>query len=265
MSLEQPPADPGLLVQDIVYAGLEALRTAVPLDLCAYLHETEDQGPQLFLGSPDLASIDPTEAFGLFTALRDALHDPHEGDETMLLGGYLAVALSSQGPRSRGLHVVGRRETPFEEEERMLIARLTHAVAAIVHMVEQPRPAPAAAPGPVQKGPGAPIRVAVESLTDRARAEVAVPVGDEIRTGTGEAPTAPRAVALAVIDAMDASLKLRDTIEGDIAGERAVLVLLSDATETASLGAALIDRNSSDTLRATAAATLEAAQRLSSR
>src|ERR1051326_8240104 len=111
---EQGPADAGLMVQDVVYAGLEAMRAAVPLDLCAYLHATDDQGPQLFLGAPDLASIDPTEAFSLFTALRDALHDPHEGDETMLLGGYLAIAVSSEGVSSHGVHVVGRDESPIE-------------------------------------------------------------------------------------------------------------------------------------------------------
>src|SRR5437870_3766656 len=154
----QNPADAGVMLQDIVYAGLEALRAAIPLDLCAYLHATEDQGPQLFLGSPDLGSIDSTEAFSLFSALRDALHDPHEGDETMLLGGYLAV-----------------------------------------------------------------------------------------------------------IDAVDASFKLRDTVEGEIAGERAVLVLLSDQADKVSLGAALVDRSASDALRATASAALEAAQRLGSR
>src|SRR5205809_5878889 len=92
----QDPADAGVMLQDVVYAGLEAMRAAVPLDLCAYLHATDDQGPQLFLGAPDLASIEPTEAFSLFNALRDALHDPHEGDETMLLGGFLAIAVSSE-------------------------------------------------------------------------------------------------------------------------------------------------------------------------
>src|SRR5438309_2854552 len=257
----QEPADAGVMVQDIVYAGLEAIRAAVPLDLCAYLHATEDQGPQLFLGSPDLGSIDPTEAFSLFSALRDALHDPHEGDETMLLGGYLAVAVSSEGPLSRGLHVVGRRETPFEDAERDVIARLAHSIGAVVHSLEQPR----ATSAPRRDVAGAPIRVAVEMLADRARAEVSAPFGDEIRTGTGEAATAPRAVALAVIDAVDASFKLRDTVEGEIAGERVVLVLLSDQAETVSLGAALVDRSASDALRATASAALDAAQRLSSR
>jgi hypothetical protein len=252
--------DPGLMLQDIVYAGLEAMRTAIPLDLCAYLHAAEDQGPQLFLGTPDLASIDPTEAFSLFSALRDALHDPHEGDETMLLGGYLAVAVSSEGPHSRGLHVVGRKETPFEDPERGVIARLSASLGAIVHSFEQPHVATVA-----REVAGAPIRVAVEMLSDRARAEVSAPFGDEIRTGTAEAATAPRAVALAVIDAVDASLKLRDTVEGEVAGERVVLVLLSDQSEIVSLGAALIDQAASDALRATATAALEAALRLTSR
>jgi len=257
----QDPVDAGVMIQDIVYAGLEAMRTAVPLDLCAYLHATEQQGPQLFLGSPDLGSIDPTEAFSLFTALRDALHDPHEGDETMLLGGYLAVAVSSEGQLSKGLHVVGRKETPFEDAERDVIARLAGAIGTIVHSLEQP-----AIASDIRGSAGAdPIRVAVEMLSDHARAEVSAPFGEEIRTGTGEAATAPRAVALAVIDAVDASLKLRDTVEGEIAGERAVLVLLSDQADTVSLGAALVDRSASDALRATASAALEAAQRFRSR
>jgi len=256
----QGPAEAGVVVQDIVYAGLEAMGAAIPLDLCAYLHATDDQGPQLFLGAPDLASIEPTEAFSLFTALRDALQDPHEGDETMLLGGYLAIALSTEGPSSRGLHVVGRRETPFEPGERAVIARLAGSLGRLIHASEQPRAI--ATPG---SGAGAPIRVAVEMLSDRARAEVSAPFGDEIRTGTGEASTAPRAVALAVIDAVDASLKLRDTAEGDIGGERAVLVLLSDGSDRPALGATLIDQHAPDALRATAGAALEAAQRLSSR
>src|SRR5438477_11369645 len=112
MGPSQDPADAGVMVQDLVYAGLEAMRAAIPLDLCAYLHATEDQGPQLFLGSPDLGSIDSTEAFSLFSALRDALHDPHEGDETMLLGGYLAGAISSEGAQSRGLQRVRRQGAP---------------------------------------------------------------------------------------------------------------------------------------------------------
>jgi len=252
------PADAGVLIQDIVYAGLEALKAALTVDLCAYLHATEEQGPQLFLGSPDLATIDAAEAFALFSALRDALEDNHEGDETMLLGGFLAVAVSSHGDWSRGLHVVGRRELPFEEAERETIQKLTRSVGAIVHSLERPGVAPA----PTAANIGEPIRVAVEMLQGRARAEVAAPFGDEIRVGTAEAQTPARAVALAVIDAVDTSLKLRDTGEGDIGGERAVLVLLSDERDRLALGCSLIEHATSDPLRASAMATLEAAQRL---
>jgi hypothetical protein len=252
------PADAGVLVQDIVYAGLEALKAAITLDLCAYLHASEEQGPQLFLGCPDLASIDAAEAFALFSALRDALEDPHDGDETMLLGGFLAVAVSSRGEFSRGLHVVGRREVPFEDSERETIKKLTTSIASIVHALEQPGVVPVKQTAIA----GEPIRVAVEMLQDRARAEVAAPFGDEIRAGTAEAQTPARAVVLAVIDAVDASLKLRDTAEGDIGGERAVLVLLSDERDRLALGSALIDSVTSDALRASASAALDAAQRL---
>src|SRR5207245_1178634 len=80
--------DPGLLLQELVYAGLDAVRAAIPVDLCAYLHESLDEGPQLFLVTPDLGTIDPTEAFNLFSALRDTLKGDHTGEETLRLGEY---------------------------------------------------------------------------------------------------------------------------------------------------------------------------------
>src|SRR5207302_9571250 len=126
---------------------------------------------------------------------------------------------------------------------RAVITRLAGSLGRLIHASEQPRAI--ATPG---SDAGAPIRVAVEMLSDRARAEVSAPFGDEIRTGTGAASTAPRAVALAVIDAVAASFKLRDTEEGEIARERDVLVLLSDQAENVALGATLIDQAVSDAL-----------------
>ncbi|MGH2783946.1 MAG: hypothetical protein ACRDJ1_01655, partial [Actinomycetota bacterium] len=82
-----------------------------------------------------------------------------------------------------------------------------------------------------------------------------------MRTGTAEAPAAPRAVALAVIDAVDQSIKLGEAIEGEIGTERAVLVLLSDERGRSVIGASLCGTGS-DPLQATAAATLDAASRL---
>ena len=48
-------ADPGLFVQRIVYAGLDAVRTVAALDLCAYVHAATGFGPQLYLRAPDLS------------------------------------------------------------------------------------------------------------------------------------------------------------------------------------------------------------------
>ena len=250
-----PAADSGLLVQDLVYGGLEALTVAMPLDLCAYLHAAGDAGPQLYLTTPSLAQMDATEAFNLFSALRDALEDEHDGDETILLGGYLALAVSTQGRYSRGLHVLGRREGAIEDHERALSVKLCGSFGRAAHALEAATDRPRIAPTPA--------RVAVELVGDMTRAEVAVPLSGELRTGTAEAQSAPRAVALAVIDAVDQSLKLAEAIEGEVGAERAVLVLLGDERGRTALGAALCGPGS-DPLQATAAATLDAASRLGS-
>ena len=243
----------GMVIQDLVYGGLEALAAAIPLDLCAYLHAAGDLGPQLYLTRPTLAEMDATEAFNLFTALRDTLLDEHEGDETILLGGYLALAVSTRGRYSRGLHVIGRRDHALEENERELAVKLSSSFGRAAHTLEVASDRPRTAPSPA--------RVAVELVGEMTRAEVAVPLAGEIRTGSAEAPSAPRAVALAVIDAVDQSLKLGEAIEGEIASERAVLVLLADERGHSALGSALCGTGA-DPLQATAAAALDAAARL---
>jgi len=254
--MTQPPTtETGLAIQELVYGGLEAISTVMPLDFCAYLHAAGDLGPQLYLARPTLAEMDATEAFNLFTALRDTLLDDHDGDETILLGGYLAVAVSTRGRYSRGLHVIGRRDVSLDEAERELAVKLCRSFGRTAHALEDSTDHPKPVPGPV--------RVAVELLGDLTRAEVAVPIAGEIRTGQAEAPSAPRAVALAVIDAVDQSLKLGEAIEGEIASERAVLVLLADERGRSALGAALCGAGA-DPLQATATAAIEAASRLSS-
>ncbi|MCI0345729.1 MAG: hypothetical protein L0221_09855 [Chloroflexi bacterium] len=243
----------GLVIQDLVYAGLDALGAATSLDLCAFLHAAGDLGPQLYLARPSLAEMDATEAFNLFTALRDTSEDEHDGDEIILLGGYLALAVTTRGRYSRGLHVIGRRDGSLDEHERELAVKLCRSFGRAAHALESAPDRPRTA--------AAPARVAVELVGDLTRAEVAVPIGGEVRTGTAEAPAAPRAVALAVIDAVDQSLKLGEAIEGEIGTERAVLVLLTDERGRSILGASLCGAGA-DPLQATAAAALDAASRL---
>ena len=253
---ETQKTESGLLIQEVVYSGLEAITSVVPLDFCAYLHAAGDLGPQLYLTKPTLAEMEATEAFNLFSALRDTLQDDHEGDETILLGGYLASAVSTRGKFSRGLHVIGRRDHSLDDHERELAMKLCRAFGRTAHTLESVSDHPKTTP---QAGAA---RVAVEMIGEMTRAEVAVPLQGEIRTGAAEAPSAPRAVALAVIDAMDQSLKLGEAIEGEIASERAVLVLLSDERGRSALGSALCGAGA-DPLQATATAAIDAASRLS--
>jgi len=247
------PTDAGLLIQDLIYVGLDALRAASPLDLCAYLHVREGEGPQLYLSTPDLASVDPSEAFSLFSSLRDLLEHEHHGDDTVLLGGFFAAAVSTAGPSTRGLFVIGRREAALEPEQRDGLIRLAGRLGSLVHRLEgAPRTgAPVSGASPI------PVRVAVETAGALARAEITASFGDEVRAGTAEASTPARAVASAVIDVVDGSLKLIEAGEGEIGGERAVMVLLADQWDRRAVGAALI-AETVDALRATAIAALEA-------
>src|SRR3954466_2491171 len=78
----------GVLVQRVAYAGLDALRAALPLDLCAYLHTAADAGPQLYLRAPDLSRLDATDAFNLFGALRDTLDSQATEGATTPINGF---------------------------------------------------------------------------------------------------------------------------------------------------------------------------------
>ncbi|HEX9694688.1 MAG TPA: hypothetical protein VGB64_00070 [Actinomycetota bacterium] len=250
--------DGGLLVQSIVYAGLEAVRAAVALDLAAYLHEAPDQGPQLFLGAPTLADIEPTAAFNLFAALRDGLGDDRAGED-LNVPGFRAIAVTTRGDVSRGVHVLGRRDDPLDDAERATLLRLARTFGALGHTVEQ-APPPAAARARAANE-FAPLRVLVETVPDGAEATVTVATGDETRTQTARATSTARAVALAAVAAIDPAMKVVDAGEEEIGGTRAILALVSDPSGRQALGAAIVDEQT-DTLRATATAALDAAGRL---
>ena len=130
------PSDLGVVVQDVIYAGLDALLAAMPLDLCAYLHLAEAAGPQLYLRTPDLSSMDANECFALFGALRDALDANEEDDSPFEVRGFHALRMNTRGARSRGLHVVGRRAEALDDRERELAGRLSHALGAATHALE---------------------------------------------------------------------------------------------------------------------------------
>lgn len=245
-------ADPGLYVQRIVYAGLDALKAVTPLDLCAYVHAASGFGPQLYLRAPDLSAMDANEAFTLFTSLQAMLDSEARPDGPVQVGPFTALAVVTAGSSSRGLTVAGRKDGFLEPAEQSAVAELSRAVGAVCHLLEEA--------GPEVEPPAVQLSVHV-GLTD-AQAEVSVRRGGDAREGRAEAPSPTVAVALATLDAVAASCKLAQAQDDEIGGERAMLVLVRDDQGNAALGSALCG---DDALQATAQATLEAAARLAPR
>jgi hypothetical protein len=245
-----PPVEAGPVVQDVAYAGLDALRAMVPLDLCAYLHAGAAMGPQLYLRAPDLSAMDATAAFDLFSALRDALGAGDPGVQRLSVAGFEALAVLTAGPCSRGLFVLGRRGDPLDAREEQLVRELCRAVGTAAHAVE-------AAVRP--EAEGGPLKVSVEIAEGLAHAEVVLPAPGGLQRGSGTGPSPAEAVARAALDAIDPTLKLAAVTEGDVGGERLSVVLVRDARDRAAVGASLV---SGDPLQATAEAAAEAAARL---
>lgn len=237
-------------VQDVAYAGLDALLVAVPFELCAYLHVGEQLGPQLYLRRPTLAELEPADAFRLFSALRDQLDAPTDGEggeRRLEVEGFDAIAAVSSGSRSRGLWVAGRRPDGLADSEAQLARQLGDAVMRICHAAETVALGGARATV---------ARVSVESAGESAVATVVVDHEGAERTGRADGAAAIPAVASATLDALDRDLKLIAAAEDGLDELRVVLVLARDGLGRASAGAALVGV---DPLRAAAAAALDAA------
>jgi hypothetical protein len=140
--IEDPHPELDLSVQELIYAGLEAVEAAISIDLCAYLHVSGDFGPQLFLSSPNLSNLSPAVAFDLFSGLRDALdwaalNATEPGiEQTCVLAGYESVTVATAGPISRGLFAVGRTARPLLDQERHVATRLCSALGNACHRLE---------------------------------------------------------------------------------------------------------------------------------
>ena len=240
-----------LVLQRVVYAGLDALRLVLAPDLCACLHEVKGQSPQLYLRSPDLSTLSATEAFTLFGALRDLLMTSADlGESGATVTGYTTVALATSGDASRAVWAVGRWDGTFDAYEREVAHELIKATGAVAHALDD-----AAAP---EDATGA-IRITLDSQGDRVHAEVWIPVAGTVHSATGDGPSPTTAVAQATLATVNPALKLGSVGEDVIDGERAVLVLVRDVGGTAGLGCALCGE---DVLRAVAVAALRAARAL---
>ncbi|HEX4979040.1 MAG TPA: hypothetical protein VFV35_03145 [Acidimicrobiales bacterium] len=250
-------AERELVVQNLAYATLDALRAAVAVDLCAYLHVASGDSPQLYLRSPDLSSMTAAEAFDVFTSLRDALGAgapaaPAPDGDRMRMGRYDAVAVRSGGPSSRGVFVVGRVDDPLTEGELAVVEQLGSAAGVACHAVEEL----AAGGGPAIEGSLELLGVAVRIDDGTAHADVSfATAGADVARGEADAATTSEAVALATIGALSPARKLAGVSEGSVAGETVTIVLVRDEEELPSVGAVLAGN---DSVRAAAIATARA-------
>lgn len=243
--------DRALVVQDLAYAALDALRATERVDLCAYLHILDGDGPQLYLRAPDLASMTAAQAFDVFTALRDAVDQAAEAATRCRIGRFDAVAVRSVGERSSGVFFVGREGEPLAEERVATVESVCRALGQACQLVEE-----AAPDGPIPPSPVARVDVSVGDGAVEATVVVLVDGGE--RDGRGRAPATLEAVANAALDAAAPDVKLGGVADADVAGERVVAVLLRTADDRTLLGSALAD---GDPVRATAVATLDALTR----
>ncbi len=234
--------DPGMLSQEAIYAGMDAVLAAVPVDLCAYLHLPVAAGPQLFLRRPELSALDPSTAFQLFTSLRDAAE---HGDTDV--PGFYVTFVRSAGPSSRGLHAVGRRDGKLDDTERAVVEAVCTATAKVAH---------ALAP---EERTMEPVRVSVEIAGESVKAEVEVLLDGRPSTGRANHDTAHEAVAAAALGALGTGLALSHAKAVELDDDRVAIVLVEGAGARR-LGAALYP-STGDPLVAFAGAALEAAAR----
>ena len=237
-----------LVLQRVVYAGLDALRLVLAPDLCACLHSRAGESPQLYLRSPDLASLSATEAFTLFSGLRDLLEATEPNESGRTVAGYTAVVRARSGEASRAVWAVGRWDGSFDAYEEEVAVALIKGVGAVAHALDD-----AAAP----EEAGSSIRIAVDSQGSRVHAQVWASVAGSVTSATSDGPSPTIAVAQATLATVNPALKLGSVAEDVIDNERAVLVLVRNVSGRSALGCALVG---DDLLRGVALAALRAAR-----
>ncbi len=242
--------EPALLAQRVVYAGLDAIGSVLLADLLACLHGVEGGTPQLYLRSPSLASLTSTDAFALFSDLRD-LMKAHEVPGPVKLPGFTAYAYATGTPPTQALWIVGRRDRGLDVPEEGIVCSLADAIGGVVDALDE-----AARAGTTPTGP---VTVTVETDGDVSHAEVWVPTVEGARAARAEAASSMTAVARATLAAVDGNFRLGHAADDLIDGERAVIVVARDPLGRVAVGASLCD---TDPLQATARAALEAARSL---
>jgi len=130
-----PAADRTPAIDAVIAAGLDALDIALDLDIAGYLHAGPDRGPHLTVRVGALV-LDGGAGFDVLTAASHALERDRAVDQVRLLGMDVVTVLTAGG-RSRGVHLIGRRDPPLAAGELDLAHRLCLALGGACHTVEE--------------------------------------------------------------------------------------------------------------------------------
>ena len=116
----------------LISATLSVMLEALDVDCCAYLHQRLGEGPHLAV----CANRAP-DAFDMLAEMkRELVNDDRE--KALALAGFDGVLVSSNGERSRGVHLVAVADVPLHESTRQAGRSVSRLFAAVIHRLEAP-------------------------------------------------------------------------------------------------------------------------------
>jgi hypothetical protein len=233
------------LFETLVEAAFDLLLELGPLGLCLYLHAPHDEQPRLFIRSPRLQGLGPSDTFRLMHTIT-MLSNSRKPSAAFRHGDVDGHYVRSMGEASDGLFVFGGIQ---ETDTARRMGAITRAFAHVLHQFhldEDPNSVNRNAP-----------HVSLDTLGGRTSARVIVRNTDGDLRGEGEATDTTEAVVNAVIAAVDPSFHFDEVRTLDLGHRSAVLAILRDGREQLRLGMAI---SGGDLIRTTALAAQRALQ-----
>ena len=120
---------------DVISVTLELLREMLAVDCCAYLHQPLGDGARLTVCHGAALAQRP-DGFELLRGMKAVLEtDEREG--VIELSGLSGALFASNGPRSRGVHLIASAN-PLAGSVRDSGRALSGLLAAVIHRLEDP-------------------------------------------------------------------------------------------------------------------------------
>jgi hypothetical protein len=123
------------LLDSVIDAGLSAVLAAVPVDFCGYLHVSVGSGPLLRMRNRHKLPSSHT-VFQILEATKPLLDHPAPSTAHLVLDDIEVLAVITSGTRSRGVHVLARRNDPFERDEIATGKALCLGLATAIHAID---------------------------------------------------------------------------------------------------------------------------------